>query len=479
MRTTAIHRHKGSGTAWRQRGQGVAEFALVLPVLLLLVFMIIEVGRLLHAWLAIENGARFAVRYAITGEFEDVFFDDTICANYYAQFSETCDTLEKKENAARVLSIVDAARAGATAILRDESRTWDEPSFFDVTLCPNRTPFVYSPSNPDNWVSDWSSDCGPYFDAGQPGNRVVITVDFNHPLIVPFLSSAWPWLHLTASREGRVEEFRVSRLVGLDPTLVLPSPTPLPTATPSTTFTPLPTSTASITITPSQSPTVTPTPDCSVLEVVNTWTSGILFEMSVRNNGTVPFYLSRSFVDWYDYYPNQRLWDKYWNGSRYARPNDASPPTTTNLPAFTYWLPGGATRTWYANFINMPSNPGIVGPNSVTLTFDGRCDVSGSVNIATPTPSLTPTPSNTPTPSRTPTPSPIPTNTFTPSITPTPSRTLTPSITPTVPTPTPTRTNTPITPTNTSPPATATNTLGPPTVTPTPSATNTPPPFEF
>ena len=168
MRTTAIHRHKGSGTAWRQRGQGVAEFALVLPVLLLLVFMIIEVGRLLHAWLAIENGARFAVRYAITGEFEDVFFDDTVCANYYAQFSETCDTLEKKENAARVLSIVDAARAGATAILRDESRTWDEPSFFDVTLCPNRTPFVYSPSNPDNWVSDWSSDCGPYFDAGNP-----------------------------------------------------------------------------------------------------------------------------------------------------------------------------------------------------------------------------------------------------------------------------------------------------------------------
>lgn len=479
MRTSAMHDLSNPKQSWRQRGQGVAEFALVLPVLLLLVFMIIEVGRLLHAWLAIENGARFAVRYAVTGEFEDVFFDDTVCSDYYTQFSQVCDTEEKKENAARVLSIVDAARAGATAILRDESRGWDEPSFFDVTLCPNRAPFVYSPPNPDNWVSDWSSDCGPYYDAGQPGNRVVITVDFNHPLIVPFLSSAWPWLHLTASREGRVEEFRVSRLVGLEPTLVLSSPTPLPTNTPSSTFTPLPTSTSTITLTPSSSPTVTPTPDCSLLTVVNTWVNGYYFEMSVRNDNPNDVFLTRSDVNWYDFYPSQQLYALYFRGSLYSTPDDASPPTTTNVSPGRIF-PAGSTATWYAYFSNTPWDPGVVGSNSVTLTFDGVCIASGSVNVMTPTPSMTPTASNTPTPSRTPTPTPTPSNTSPPTITPTPSRTSTPSNTPT-PSRTPTASNTPTwtpTHTNTVPPS-PTSTTGPPTVTPTPSATNTPPVFEF
>lgn len=237
-------------------GQTAVEFALVLPVLLLMIFTIIELGRLLHAWLAVENGARFAARYAVTGEFQEAYFDQTVCDNFYAQFGETCDSEDEKTNAARVLSIQDAARAGAAAILRDESRTWDQPAFFNVTLCSTRDSpgFVYHPPDPANWSTDWSSDCSPYYDAGGPGDRVVVTVDFNHPLIAPLLSSSWPWLHLTATREARVEQFRVSRIVGVDPTLVLPTDTPTPTNTPSTTPTP------SITPTPSDTPTASNTP---------------------------------------------------------------------------------------------------------------------------------------------------------------------------------------------------------------------------
>ena len=47
----------------------MVEFALTLPVLLLLIFGIIEFGRVLQAWLALENGARFAIRYAVTGNY--------------------------------------------------------------------------------------------------------------------------------------------------------------------------------------------------------------------------------------------------------------------------------------------------------------------------------------------------------------------------------------------------------------------------
>ena len=55
------------------KAQGLLEFALALPVLLLLVFGIIEFGRLLQAWLALENGARFAVRYAVTGNYDPAY----------------------------------------------------------------------------------------------------------------------------------------------------------------------------------------------------------------------------------------------------------------------------------------------------------------------------------------------------------------------------------------------------------------------
>lgn len=57
-----------TATAARQArkpsGQGLAEFSLVLPVLLVLVFGVIEFGRLLFYFSAITTGAREAARYA-------------------------------------------------------------------------------------------------------------------------------------------------------------------------------------------------------------------------------------------------------------------------------------------------------------------------------------------------------------------------------------------------------------------------------
>ncbi|MGQ0602637.1 MAG: TadE/TadG family type IV pilus assembly protein, partial [Anaerolineales bacterium] len=63
-------------TTKRSLGQGLVEFALVLPVLLLLIFGIIEFARLFAAWLAIQNAARFGVRYAVTGRFDPQYCDE-------------------------------------------------------------------------------------------------------------------------------------------------------------------------------------------------------------------------------------------------------------------------------------------------------------------------------------------------------------------------------------------------------------------
>jgi hypothetical protein len=48
-----------------QRGQGLVEFALVLPLLLLLVWGVIEFGRILYIYTEVSNAAREAVRYGV------------------------------------------------------------------------------------------------------------------------------------------------------------------------------------------------------------------------------------------------------------------------------------------------------------------------------------------------------------------------------------------------------------------------------
>src|SRR5512141_3013144 len=57
-----------------RRGQTLVEFALTLPILLLLLFGIIEFGRIFQAWVTLQNAARTAVRYAITGQYDQNAF---------------------------------------------------------------------------------------------------------------------------------------------------------------------------------------------------------------------------------------------------------------------------------------------------------------------------------------------------------------------------------------------------------------------
>ena len=128
------------------RSQGLVEFALILPVLLVTIFVVIELARLLHAWLAIENGARFGVRYAITGEYDDAF-----CL----ALPGACAPQSEKDQA-RVRSIEDVANVGAVAILKDAAVfNVGEPGFFKITVCSNKQDtsknplFQYRPSDSD------------------------------------------------------------------------------------------------------------------------------------------------------------------------------------------------------------------------------------------------------------------------------------------------------------------------------------------
>lgn len=51
----------------KQKGQGMTEFALILPLLLLLLLGIIEASRVMWAYITVQQAAREAARYAVTG----------------------------------------------------------------------------------------------------------------------------------------------------------------------------------------------------------------------------------------------------------------------------------------------------------------------------------------------------------------------------------------------------------------------------
>jgi hypothetical protein len=352
----------------RFRGQGVVEFALILPVLLLVIFMIVELARVLHAYLAIENGVRFAVRYAVTGEYNPIY-----CVDGPDPGSVACDGNGQRaeEDAAREPSIEDVAAGASASVMRDWNSVLhlsglapSTPAFFNVEVCSSRD--ADGVGGPDYilWPSDQGTftpaDCAPNEDAGGPGDRVSVTIDFQHPLIAPLISSVWPQLHLVAKREGIIEQFRTARVVGLPATIgaptftwtpsptptetLTPSDTPSPTETPTPSDTPTPTATFTMTstLTPSLTPTTTasatasltptvsPTPDCSLIYSTNIYIVGDDIRVDVRNDNPMAFTFLGGSVSWTSLAPSMYAdfssygGSTYWNGTDYTSPTSGS-----------------------------------------------------------------------------------------------------------------------------------------------------------
>ncbi len=380
------------------RSQGLVEFALILPVLLVTIFIVIEVARLLHAWLAIENGARFGVRYAVTGEFDPA---------YCLALPGAC-VPQNEQDLARVSSIKDVTNVGAVAILKNESiGTVGQPGFFKITVCSNKPSVGYISSDPDTPAA---ASCVPQEDPGGPGDRVSVTVDFDHPIISPFISTVWPNLHLTARREGIVERYRTARVVGLPATISGPTATPTITFTPSLTFTPVPTATPTFTFTP------TPTPECSKLVMTGMTIRGDDLEADFRNNNVATAYIVNTFVDWPKLQGSMYLNRFELNNVDYWGGNDFNPPTNVTSSIGTVGLPGGGNQDrWEGDFNGEPYEP-IWGDYTLTVSFDfldwggGPCVLSDNISRSQPPPP----PTSTPRPSNTPGPSPTPKNTNTP-----------------------------------------------------------------
>jgi Flp pilus assembly protein TadG len=103
-----FNKHQGHhGMA--SRSQALLEFALALPILLMLLFGIIDLAALFQAWLTVENIARQTVRYAVTGQYESKF-----CVDLDAS-GEACDS-DQEQDKARLDSIIEYANHQTVAL---------------------------------------------------------------------------------------------------------------------------------------------------------------------------------------------------------------------------------------------------------------------------------------------------------------------------------------------------------------------------
>jgi hypothetical protein len=507
------------------------EFALALPILLLVIFAIVEFALLFQAWLSVENVARQTIRYAVTGQYDSVYCADGPDADLIP-----CSSPDE-EDAARLASIRSVADGWAVAIFADVfgGLSPSDIGFFNVTVCssadrngdgvPDDLTILPRTGSDGQYAACLDADGNPTEDAGVPGGRVVVMVDFNHPYITPAFNSVWAFAHLASFREGIVEKFRVSRSIDVPPQLNLPTTTAsntmpatatrTPTITPTITktatitntptITPTPTNTSSPTVTSTptntRTPTATPTPDCSKFVFSTAFSQAYngtkpRATIKIKNNSTLDTYIQSITFIWTAYdaaNPSQTLSKWQYGGTTIVSTTDPDSPTTWTLggsPTATTLLKKGATQPFNFDYLTVDSAwPGIVPANSFGLTvgLTNGCSVTIGAQ-PTPTRTLTATITQTPTKTLTPTITQTPTKTFTPTITFTPTRTFTPTITltpsktPTI-TFTPTKTFTPtitFTPTKTFTPTitrtpTITKTPLPPTITrtPTPTATNT------
>jgi TadE-like protein len=116
----------------RSPGQAMVEFALVLPFLVAILFVVIEFGRLLQAWLTVQNAARWGLRFAVTGSYdvaycsqaaaalgleeEDGYLNDPIDCQVPDEYDHT---INPGDPTARELTaqLVDSARPASTSIM--------------------------------------------------------------------------------------------------------------------------------------------------------------------------------------------------------------------------------------------------------------------------------------------------------------------------------------------------------------------------
>ncbi|MCL4879736.1 MAG: pilus assembly protein [Anaerolineae bacterium] len=412
-----------------RRGQTMAEFALTLPVVLLLIFGVIEFARIFQAWITLQNAARVAVRAGVTGEWDPAivgyYFGYTgpndrgsllasvvECSSstdpdYVRHWGKDCDPtsdedLGLRDDMARLPWIWDNARQGAAGLALGEvydivglhkaggqavkttaGPTENEAKWFHVWICSSRPKF----SNPREQrytlpdgdrrkrqclITEPPMTGQNQYDAGGPGDLLEVVVFFNHPLITPIAFA--DYVPLMARRVGINEAFRSTRAVNLPPQLGLPTKQPTFTYTPS----PIPslTHTATASYTPTATYTFTPTvetpPSCAMLSITAIELVSNTLRVTVDNRNEATVYITAAFIQWRKHPQYQAMFAdvmRVGTGGAHWDGTDTTPPTDVDSGSVG-WNNSEAVRAF-------PGNPG--GSQTLWRTYFG----SAPPNLAT------------------------------------------------------------------------------------------------
>ena len=195
----------------REKGQGLAELALALPILLMVVFGMVEMARLVQTYLAVQHAAREGARYAVVG-----LPSEDECSTAYGHACQarlvSGDVCPTEYSDFRAEEIKAKARLAAVGLpwdpaISDQSR----PGYLGVRV-----------QGQPSFYADALVDC-----PGVPGARVEVEVFFNMPVITPILSGALPTVRVSARTQMINEGFQT--WVGAQAPPIL---SPLPTLAP-------------------------------------------------------------------------------------------------------------------------------------------------------------------------------------------------------------------------------------------------------
>ena len=390
-------------------GQSIVEFALALPILMMLLVGVLEAGRLMFIYGSVTTAAREAVRYASAVGVND----DGL------QHFQDCEGIRQA-----------AKRVGFLQGFNDDdiNITYDRGIDED-----DGTPLPIPLSGGGEIDPDPSTDNCPLANPTtlRNGDRVVVQVSLRYAPMIPFIPLNSFEIKSTSARTVIVN---VAVEVTAPPQGWSPGTTPTTTRTPTatSTVTNTPTNTSTPTDTPIPSPTPTskrqstlegpqgnqptdtatsfptntPLPSCNNLTVTDARFTGDDFEVQVRNNNGAPAYLINSRLDWDTTYAPDMYFNEAFFVERYYTTNHTTSPINMAAPSLKI-DGGGSTQWWQADFNNTGANwkDGYYG---VALTFSfpnwGDCTISGVKTLYTPTPSHTPTATATRTPTSTATP---------------------------------------------------------------------------
>ncbi len=219
-------------------GQALVEFALMITVVLMLIFLIIEASRILWAWTTVQNAAREGARYAITGQ----FMGPECAVQDLPKFQHICQDVNQTK--LRTAGIISVTHRGLSGLPLDEtSGIMEDDNYYIIQVWGGMVT-----ADGLQLVSDYG---------GLPGHPVVVRAMYRVPIITPFFNTIVPSVPVV----GQVTEYNENfgQLGNPSGTGLPPSVPPVPTAGPS----PTPTDTPPPDADPTETPTATPT---------NTWT---------------------------------------------------------------------------------------------------------------------------------------------------------------------------------------------------------------